>query len=232
MMRFTRSLGLFLLLLLCAAATNPALRNSPKSVPLSLKPTLSSPILDITHGPIRIQGTVTAPDSTPILLRVTTSLDAQSVHTVTATQSAFSCLYPTDFKGAPPLSPSMLFIDATLAPDFDVNRPGHFQAEAALILCDSASRHWHRAPVRVLVHGVSELFLQAGHGPGTARLPPFPQHQGARIGPCTHRTISTPVAPTASIPQPPSGSLQALAASVFGDGAHATLNMCHQAMTV
>ena len=120
-----------------------ALSAAPPDAPVSLAETLHpSAIVDL-GAPVRIAGRVAPGSREDVLVRVTTSLGAESRARVRAKDGVFACRYPADFPGAPSLVPCLLFIDATLDGGFDPRRPGAFQAEAALIVRD---RTGHRIP--------------------------------------------------------------------------------------
>jgi hypothetical protein len=147
-MSFPSQKTFFLLsvLLSCSPAawgreTKPALRNSPVLVPVTLTDTLSpSALVDLAEGKqVHIAGRFTSPNVTSVLVRVTSSLGVSSQSVVPARDGAFRADYPAAFPGAPELKPCVLFIDATEDADFDVFRPGHFQAEAALLVRDTHS---------------------------------------------------------------------------------------------
>jgi hypothetical protein len=71
---------------------------------------------------------------------VTTSQGACATLPVVVKDGVFRCVYPEDFKDAPPLTACMLFIDATADSAFDTSRTGYSQAEAAVIVYDSRKR--------------------------------------------------------------------------------------------
>ena len=111
----------------------PGLAGDPEAGELlSLRETLSaSAFHDGRTGPVRIAG---ATSNAGVLLRVTTSAGNSSTARVSSVAGRFDCRYPEDFPGAPNLAPGLLFIDATTDADFNAQRPGHFQAEAAMIV--------------------------------------------------------------------------------------------------
>jgi hypothetical protein len=119
----------------------PSLRNSPALVPVTLTDTFSpSALVDLADGrQVRVAGRVASPNVTAVLVRVTSSLGVSSQAVVPVRECAFRADYPAAFPGAPELKPCVLFVDAVAAADFDVFRPGHFQAEAALLVRDTRS---------------------------------------------------------------------------------------------
>lgn len=125
-----------------ATETARLLANAPARPAVSLHEMVSSsPLVDLKDSRVlTIRGTVDDPASTSVRIRVTTSRGETAMCSAAARERRFSCRYPADFSGAPPLSPCMLFVDVTTATAFDTSAPGHYQAEAALIIYDSA-RH-------------------------------------------------------------------------------------------
>jgi hypothetical protein len=98
----------------------------------SLRDTVSpSAFHDARSGPVRISGTACDGD---VRVRVTTSFGASSTARASCVAGKFACHYPDDFSGAGKLVPEELFIDATTDSDFNADRPGHFQAEVAVIV--------------------------------------------------------------------------------------------------
>ena len=143
----------------CAASSSPAHAappcnaNTPKNPTVTLRDTVyPSALRDAAGKSFVIQGRVLAaarnamtPDvkdrnakEPRVLLRVTDSLGNSTTARATAKSGAFRVRYPRDFAGALPLRAETLFIDATDDENFDVARDGHFQAEAAVILYNSA----------------------------------------------------------------------------------------------
>ena len=112
-------------------ATRPGLIQPP----ISLRETVSpSPLIDLRKGDVTIAGQVHAHDYSNVTIRVTVGLGLTAQSRVVVTGGKFRCQYPGDFNGAPRLTPGALFIDATADADFNVTRPGHFQAEAMVIV--------------------------------------------------------------------------------------------------
>ena len=119
-------------LALCGIAAAGVAQAGTPAAALSLRETVaSSAFHDARSGPARICGTSS---NESVLVRVTTSLGGASTARVSTVTGTFQCRYPDDFPGARSLAPGMVFIDATTGPDFNAHRPGHFQAEAALIV--------------------------------------------------------------------------------------------------
>jgi len=118
----------------------PELRNSPRDVPLSLRETLTpSPVTDLAStDTVVITGRTLTAAAPQVRLRVTTSLGRSAEAVAPVRKGAFAARYPGDFAGAGALTPGVLFVDATTSDGFDVSRPGHFQAEATLLVMDSA----------------------------------------------------------------------------------------------
>ena len=102
--------------------------------PLSLRDTVSpSALVDARSGAAVIAGRVTDAGCSNVLLRVTTSSGVTTQTRAAVHAQAFRSRYPDEFENAPPLQPGALFIDAT-TDDFNAARPGHYQAEATLIV--------------------------------------------------------------------------------------------------
>lgn len=118
----------------------PELRNSPREAALSLRETVApSPVTDLARtDTVVITGRVLAAAVPAVRLRVTTSLGRSAEAVAPVREGAFAARYPAGFIGAGPLAPGVLFVDATADTGFDVSRPGHFQAEATLLVMDSA----------------------------------------------------------------------------------------------
>ena len=117
----------------------PRLRNSPVLAAVTLTDALTpSALVDMADGQqVRVAGRVSVPGVTSVQVRVTTSLGRSSQTAVPVHESVFRADYPAAFPGAPALTPCVLFLDATADADFDVFSPGHFQAEAALLVRDT-----------------------------------------------------------------------------------------------
>jgi hypothetical protein len=110
----------------------------PAAPDISLRKTVErSAIFDLKDGDIPIVGQLRSTTPTIVRIRVTTSLGKTALAQIPAKDGAFACRYPSNFPGAKLDSPCMLFIDATTAPDFNTATPGHEQAEAAALICDS-----------------------------------------------------------------------------------------------
>ena len=139
--RFAAGLMLCYGLSAAGRASDPQLRNSPRLAPVSLDETLTpSAVADLAGGQqVRVAGRVSVPNATSVFVRVTTSLGTFCQTCVPVREGAFSANYPAAFPGAPELTPCVLSIDATSEADFDVFRPGHVQAEAALLVSDTRS---------------------------------------------------------------------------------------------
>src|SRR5262245_2198428 len=117
-----------------------ALLAAPADAPISLIDMLRPSAIVPSRQLARIAGRAALGSREEVLERVARSLGVESRAKVRARDGAFACRYPVDFAGAPPLEPCVLFIDATLDPDFDPRRPEGFEAEAALIVVDLAGR--------------------------------------------------------------------------------------------
>ena len=101
---------------------------------ISLCETLTpSALHDLRRGAVVIRGSIDG-GTGPVLIRVTDSKGDSIRRNLMAAGGKFACRYPDDFPGAPALYPGMLFVDATESADFDAGKPGHFQAEAAVIV--------------------------------------------------------------------------------------------------
>jgi hypothetical protein len=105
------------------------------AAPISLRETVNpSPLVDWRKGKALVAGRVRDAGRTNVTVRVTTGTGASFQAIVPAARGQFRCEYPSAFAGAPPLEVGALFIDATTDSDFEVARPGHFQAEATLLV--------------------------------------------------------------------------------------------------
>jgi len=158
-------------------------------LPVSLRETLTpSPLAEAREGNVIIAGNVDAQTSSNILIRVTTGHGATSQTGVAVVNKRFRCRYPADFADATPLTPCVLFIDATTDTNFDTARPNHFQAEATLMIrgrggilpdlpsaftcdlrdrqgaCDTDCSKWPttRALVNLYLHSQGARTLQVG----------------------------------------------------------------------
>jgi hypothetical protein len=109
---------------------------------LSLHPTLDrSPLHAADSGSLTISGT--APSPQPCTVSVTLSTTGTSVSaSVTPADGRFSLTYPGSFPGAPPLTPSLLYIDALTAasaiPDAEITVviTGSHPPDLPLAFCD------------------------------------------------------------------------------------------------
>src|SRR5437867_8450101 len=100
--------GLFLIATDTMASPPPRVesaRSSTAVLPVSLIDTLMPSPIVTSGGPVRIAGRIGPGGPEEALVRVTTSLGAQTEARVRAKEGRFSCLYPGDFRGAPPLAP-------------------------------------------------------------------------------------------------------------------------------
>jgi hypothetical protein len=103
--------------------------------PIDLRPIVSpAPFADARAGHSAIVGRASDGSVSNVFVRVTTSRGVASRARLPVTNGVFRGRYPADFAGAPPLEPGALFIDATAGADFNAARPGHFQAEATVIV--------------------------------------------------------------------------------------------------
>lgn len=120
------ALGVMLAILVTASGGTSA-----AEPPLALRQTVAASALhDARSGAVRITGS----GQGRVLVRVTTDSGLSATSRVTTAAGGFACRYPDDFSGAEKLRPGMLFIDATTDADFNASRPGHFQAEVAVIV--------------------------------------------------------------------------------------------------
>lgn len=93
-----------------------------------------SPIKNLSSGSVRISGRADVSDGTSIRLRVTVS-QGTSFESVTKVKSGkFHAEFPSDFSGAPLLTPALLYLDATDAPAFDTEPMSDRQSEAVIIV--------------------------------------------------------------------------------------------------
>jgi hypothetical protein len=121
--------------------------SNPSAPPISLEETITpTALIDLDGGDVPIVGTLANSAVTRVLVRVTGSLGETSQNTIAAVQGRFRCQYPKDFKTGAAVAPGVLFIDATDDVDFDVEKPGHLQAEATVIVYDSRKRLAPRLP--------------------------------------------------------------------------------------
>lgn len=93
-----------------------------------------SPIKPLAPGSVTIAGRANIPDGAPVQVRITTSLGQPFATKVAAQAGRFECRFPQDFAGAPALSPSLLYVDATDAAEFGGKDLVEHQAEAVLIV--------------------------------------------------------------------------------------------------
>jgi len=137
--------------------TPPATAADPLPPAVDLRDSLKpSPIKALESGSFAIRGTSTAPDGGMVHLRVTTSTGAIWLSQTQVREGQFSCRYPTDFPGAPPLTPLLAYVDATNASEFDGPEMLDQQAEILLIV---SGREPHLFPD--LPQGFSDDFLDA-----------------------------------------------------------------------
>jgi hypothetical protein len=123
-MKFFRVIStvLFLVSVPCFSAVPAA------ATRVSLQETLARGVVRTSgSGDVEIVGR--AVDGARLEVRVTTSEGASSRARVGSTDGSFRCLYPKDFDGAPPLNPSLLYVDATDAMELDGEGASRHQAE-------------------------------------------------------------------------------------------------------
>jgi len=103
---------------------------------------------DAAEEQVRIIGNVSnANDSTlDVAVRVTTSQGATSLCRAAVVRSRFACNYPQDFPGAPPLTASVLFVDAAEEGALMADAPSGGQAEATVVVYDSRARQLPELP--------------------------------------------------------------------------------------
>ncbi|HEX4148995.1 MAG TPA: hypothetical protein VHY20_08405, partial [Pirellulales bacterium] len=99
-----------------------------------------SPVRDPAAGSIVISGKTEAADGRPVRVRVTTSLGDSNEALPKAKGGRFACRYPQDFVGALPLSPALLYVDATDAAELSGQDLLVHQAEALLIVSGKTRR--------------------------------------------------------------------------------------------
>jgi hypothetical protein len=98
---------------------------------VSLKETLSRGVVRSTaSGDVEIEGCAV----NAVRVRVTNSDGVSSSKRVDSLGGRFRCLYPKDFEGAPVLKPSVLYVDATDAEEFDGEQARSHQAEVLLVV--------------------------------------------------------------------------------------------------
>ncbi len=118
---------------LCLAWLTVAAHAAPVSLRESLVP---SAVQDIAAGTVRIAGTAPGPQ---VKLRVTTSSGGEYGSCVTTKEGRFEARFPQDFPGAL-LAPGLLYVDATDVAELDGKDLIEHQAEATLVLVDSAHK--------------------------------------------------------------------------------------------
>ncbi|WAC18556.1 hypothetical protein OVA24_15080 [Luteolibacter sp. SL250] len=84
----------------------------------SVRPT---PVRHAADGAVKISGSVSSPDA-EVNVRVTLSTGGSAEAVVPVAGGKFTCSYPADFTGAPPLAASLLYVDASTGPDLSGQR--------------------------------------------------------------------------------------------------------------
>jgi hypothetical protein len=79
----------------------------------SIRPT---PIRHAADRVVKISGSVSSDDA-EVKVRVTLSTGGSTMAVVPVSGGKFTCSYPADFAGAPPLAASLLYVDASTGPD-------------------------------------------------------------------------------------------------------------------
>ncbi len=95
-------------------------------------------IHDAAQGSIRIAGELPQSAENRVLVRVTDDRGGTASATVTVREGRFTCRYPEDFPGAPPLRAGFLFLHAAASGGDSSNKST--QAEATLIVHDSSDK--------------------------------------------------------------------------------------------
>lgn len=95
-----------------------------------------SPLREVATGSVLLSGKAAVADGQSVRVRVTTSLGYCFEAETKASGKRFACRYPQDVAGAPPLSPLLLYVDATDAAEFGGSDMLEYQAEALLALRD------------------------------------------------------------------------------------------------
>ena len=135
-------------IVLAADTPSPRIDMSECLHPSAIKP--------LTDGSIEIAGKAALAEGDIVSVRVTTSLGATFESPVKIAGQRFVCRYPHDFSGAPPLSPSLLYVDATDAPEFGGSDMVSHLAEVLIIVSDKE----HALPD--LPQGFTDDLIDAG----------------------------------------------------------------------
>jgi hypothetical protein len=98
-----------------------------------------SPIKRLSEDGVKIVGSAVSDSSTSVRVRVTTSFGETHMTEVKVEGGRFECRYPQAFNGAPPLRPSVLYVDAT-----------------DLLAFGSADHFGHQAEITLIVSGGKE----------------------------------------------------------------------------
>jgi hypothetical protein len=132
---------------------------------------LPSPVREVAAGSVILSGKAATADGQSVRVRVTTSLGCSFEAKTTVSGKHFACRYPQEFAGAPPLSPMLLYVDATDAAEFGGKEMLEHQAEALLIV---SGTNCHEVADLPLV--LTDDFVDA-HGKKDAEASQWPQNR-------------------------------------------------------